>query len=82
MSAIRGPLAAVRQKDASERSGMKRRNAKMRAFLRKHSDDLLMVAAWGMIVYGTSLLSMAAAWIIGGVLCLAIAVAIELGGRK
>jgi hypothetical protein len=62
-----------------KRAPMKRR---LQAFLRKHLDDLLLAAGWGLIVGGVALLSIPVAMIVGGVMCLALAVLIEMGGRK
>jgi hypothetical protein len=54
----------------------------VRAFLQKRLDDILVIAGSGMIVYGVSLIHIAAAWITGGLLCMAIAGLIALGGRR
>jgi len=50
----------------------------------KYLDDVLMVVGGGLLVYGVSLVSIPAAWIVAGVLCIVagIAVAVFTGMAK
>jgi hypothetical protein len=54
----------------------------LRAFLQKHSDDILIMAGCGLILYGISLVSIPWTWVVAGIMCLVLAVLIGFGGRQ
>jgi len=55
---------------------------KVKAFRQKHLDDLVLLAGCGCVVYGVSFLSIPGAWITAGVLLIAMAIMVGLGGKK
>lgn len=54
----------------------------IKAFFRRHTDDLLVLTGCGLIVYGVSLISFPAAWISAGVLCFGLSVLVGIGNRR
>jgi hypothetical protein len=54
----------------------------VKTFLRKHLDDVLILAGAGLVVYATALLSAIAALYVGGLLLIAAGVLVGMGGKK
>jgi hypothetical protein len=52
-----------------------------KTFLQKHLDDILILAGCGLILYGTSLISVIAPWFVAGAMCISLGFLVGLGQR-